>query len=139
MTETTAQTFPAGHCYPSGQHVVEQDERGITRFRRNRIIDDLVNAARDGRVGPDLNGVAIGVARGRYTIEERGELNRLIGYSISGFEDAFPPSDERPSGEEVVEDRDVTIAELKAEVLRLRELIEAQKVPAYHRGGKGTT
>lgn len=88
--EPSARNWPAGHCYPSEQHIVEDDEHGVTRFRRNRIVNDLVTAAGERRIGPDLNDVAIGVARGRYTREENGELNRLVGYSLSGFEDAFP-------------------------------------------------
>ena len=92
--EPSARSFPAGHCYPAEQHAIEDDDDGVTRFRRNRIVDDLVKAACERRVGPDLNDVAIGVARGRYTLGERGEVNRLIGYSLSGFEDAFPIGEE---------------------------------------------
>lgn len=81
---------PPGHCYPAEAHRVEVVD-GVERFRRNRIVDDLVEAASARRLGPDLNRIARDTALGRYTREERGELNRLIGYSLCGFADLYPP------------------------------------------------
>lgn len=83
---------PPGHCYPAEAHRVEVVD-GVERFRRNRIVDDLVEAANARRLGPDLNAIAVATARGRYTREEHGELGRLVGYSLCGFADAFPAAE----------------------------------------------
>jgi len=85
----TPLAFPPGHAYPSTAHVVETID-GVERFRRNRIINDLVDAARVGKVGRNLSQITVAVDRGTYTHEERAELYRLIGYSIDGFADVFP-------------------------------------------------
>jgi hypothetical protein len=77
------------HSYPASQHAIDE-VGGVIRYRRNRIINDLVMAANDGKVGLDLNRITVKVARGEYTEAERAELYRLIGYSVSGFEDVFP-------------------------------------------------
>ena len=77
------------HSYPAALHVVENVD-GVVRYRRNRIIDDLVTATINGRVGPNLNEIAMDVQLGKYTEGERAELYRLIGYSLSGFDDVFP-------------------------------------------------
>lgn len=76
------------HSYPTDQHVVDKVDN-VVRYRRNRIIDDLVTATIHGRVGPNLNDIAVAVQLGKYTEGERAELYRLIGYSLSGFEDVF--------------------------------------------------
>lgn len=76
------------HCYPANAHLVDEVD-GVQRYRRNRIIDDLVTAANEGRRGADLNQIAIKVQIGEYSEAERAELYRLIGYSLCGFEDVF--------------------------------------------------
>lgn len=78
-----------GNCYPAATHAVD-DVDGILRYRKNRIIDDLVMAACNGQKGPCLNRIALDVQLGKYTEAERAELYRLIGYSLSGFDDVFP-------------------------------------------------
>jgi hypothetical protein len=60
----------------------------VQRFPENRVISDLVDAAREGRK-LDLNEIVIRAASGRYCKDELHELYRLIGYSISGFEEVF--------------------------------------------------
>jgi len=90
----TTDSKPAGHSYPASQHRIELDAHGVERFKRNRIINDLVDAACDGRLGPGLNTVAKGARTGKYTQNERAELYRLIGYSVSGFGDCFPQNEE---------------------------------------------
>ena len=79
----TPLAFPPGHAYPSTAHVVETID-GVERFRRNRIIHDLVDAMRP------LNTIAHRVTMGHYTREEQAELYRLLGYSLDGFADVFP-------------------------------------------------
>ena len=54
----------------------------VLRFRRNRIVDDLVMSA-------NLNLIWRDVQLGKYTREEYGELLRLTGYSLSGFGGVF--------------------------------------------------
>lgn len=85
--------MPLEHCYPADQHIVEQ-VGAVVRYRRNHIISDLITAATHGQVGPCLNEIAKQVALGRYSEAERAELYRLIGYSLSGFEDVFPTADD---------------------------------------------
>lgn len=60
----------------------------VQRFPANRIIRDLVDAARDG-LKLDLNEIAIRAAKGMYSKEEMHELYRLIGYSVCGFSEVF--------------------------------------------------
>lgn len=76
------------HSYPADQHIVEQ-VGSVIRYRRNRIINDMVTAAMNGQVALGLNEIAMRVALGKYTRAEMAELYRLIGYSLSGFEDVF--------------------------------------------------
>lgn len=60
----------------------------VQRFPENRIIRDLVDAARDGKK-LDLNEIAIRAHRGNYCKAEMHELYRLIGYSVCGFSEVF--------------------------------------------------
>ena len=80
---------PPGHCYPAEAHAVEVDPQGVERFRRNRIVDDLLDFT-TRECGFDLNAIARFEAEGRYSRAERGELYRLLGLSLCGFADAFP-------------------------------------------------
>lgn len=61
---------------------------GVQRFPENRIIRDILDAARDGKK-LDLNQIAVRASRGEYCKEEMHELYRLIGYSVGGFEEVF--------------------------------------------------
>lgn len=56
---------------------------GVLRFKRNEIVNDLL----DGLIPQDLNKIAALVARGRYTREDYSQLMQLVGYSVSGFGD----------------------------------------------------
>lgn len=82
------------HCYPAASHKLDTVD-GVLRFRRNRIINDLVDAASGIRApGPmDLNAIKVRTDRGGYTVEEMKELYRLTGYTVSGFDDVFPSED----------------------------------------------
>ena len=60
------------------------DEHGVQRFPANRIVRDLVDAARDGR-RVDLNDIARRHQSGSYSTAEMRQLYRLMGYSISGY------------------------------------------------------
>ena len=60
----------------------------VQRFPANRIIRDLVDAARDGRK-LDLNEIITRAADGAYCKEEMHELYRLMGYSVCGFSEVF--------------------------------------------------
>lgn len=61
---------------------------GVQRFRANRIVRDLVNAACEGKK-LDLNEIALRAARGGYSKAEMQELYRLMGYSVCGFSEVF--------------------------------------------------
>lgn len=55
------------------------DDRGVLRFKQNRIICDLLDFASD--LGFGLNEIA----RGDYSREDRQQLAQLIGYSLRGY------------------------------------------------------
>lgn len=57
------------------------DDRGVLRFKENRIVSDLLNFASDRGFG--LNEIA---CRG-YSREDRQQLAQLIGYSLYGYGD----------------------------------------------------
>jgi hypothetical protein len=65
-----------------------EDGQTVQRFRPNRIVRDLVDAAREGKK-LDLNDLWIRAARGAYCKAEMHQLYRLIGYSICGFSEVF--------------------------------------------------
>lgn len=66
---------------------IVRDARGVHRFRGNRIVKDLVEAAAHGDK-LDLNRITVRVGD-RYTRDEVQELYRLMGYSVDGFLDAL--------------------------------------------------
>lgn len=59
------------------------DKHGTVRFKRNAIVEDALCG--DKRL--DLNVVAVGVAKGRYTVEDYTQAMQLLGYSVSGAAD----------------------------------------------------
>ena len=61
------------------------DGHGVIRFKKNRIIDDLLDVA--GKHGLDLNQIAIRACNDKYTDAEQIQLAQLIGYSVSGYGD----------------------------------------------------
>lgn len=73
-----------GKKYPT----VLVGEPPVQRFPANRIIRDLVDAAREGR-RLDLNEIVVRADRGSYSKEEMHELYRLMGYSVCGFSEVF--------------------------------------------------
>jgi hypothetical protein len=64
---------------------VEWDEHGVIRFKRNRIVERLLEVA--SAHGFDLNQIAIEGARGNFDDEDQRQLAQLIGYSVSGYGD----------------------------------------------------
>jgi hypothetical protein len=60
------------------------DDQGVARFHCNRIVRDLVDAARDGRKF-DINAIARKYGYGEYTYQELKEFYLTIGYSVSGI------------------------------------------------------
>ncbi len=57
---------------------IEVDDRGVIRFRANKIIKDLLDS---GAI--DLNKIAMA----GYDEEDEMQLAQLIGYSVSGYGD----------------------------------------------------
>lgn len=87
MLESEAKTKrPLCDDFPHPMQPIGWDGRGVIRFKQNRIVDALVEAAREGRKF-DLNDIAIAVARGQYSNADQVQLAQLIGYSVSGFGD----------------------------------------------------
>lgn len=66
-----------------------EDEKGVLRFKRNKIIDWLFST---GKL--DLNQVALLTARGQFPKEDEEQLAQLLGYSLSGFGDLSYVSEE---------------------------------------------
>lgn len=60
----------------------------IVRFKRNAIVDHVLDAARKG--GVDLNSIACGA----FSQDDREQFAQLIGYSLSGFHELSYVSDE---------------------------------------------
>jgi hypothetical protein len=70
------------------------DRHGVARFKRNMIVNYLVNwcAGHNGLMGypridgpaPDLNQIALMTAQGEFSREDAEQLTQLIGYSVSG-------------------------------------------------------
>ena len=68
------------------------DEKGVQRFKGNRIIKDFVDKSVDLHTSQaenvfSLHEVAVKYAHSEYTFEEMLELYTNIGYSVSGFSD----------------------------------------------------
>lgn len=82
---------------PTPMQPIEHDAHGVLRFRRNRIVDDLLSFATvksnpGGAPGyelpreqMDMNHISLAVQRGEYTVEEYKQLCQLVGYSVSGY------------------------------------------------------
>lgn len=68
------------------KYEVKFDKNKVLRFPRNRILDDLLEAARFGNK-LDLNMISIRYQEGKYTREEMKGLYLNIGYSVSGISD----------------------------------------------------
>lgn len=68
---------PLGHAFPVETHRIDTIA-GVERFRRNRIVNDLVD--RGG-----LNSIWLAVQQGKYTRAEYAEVLRLTGYSVDGL------------------------------------------------------
>lgn len=64
---------------------IEYDKHGIIRFRRNKIVEYLLDNG-----GIDLNHLAVQ----DFSDEDRMQFAQLIGYSVGGFGDLFYASDE---------------------------------------------
>lgn len=58
---------------------LEQDSRGVLRFKQNKIVRDLLDHCSSR--GFSLNDIACR----EYSQEDRVQLAQLIGYSLSGF------------------------------------------------------
>lgn len=68
------------------------DDRETPKFRPNRIVDNLLDAASKGAKF-DLNAIWGKAGNGDYCKEEMLEFYRLIGYTMSGYSEIFAPED----------------------------------------------
>jgi uncharacterized protein YqfA (UPF0365 family) len=62
------------------------DGNGTLRFVPNRVVRDLLDAAKAGRQ-LDLNAIWADYCDGRYAKAEMQEFYQLINYSISGYDE----------------------------------------------------
>lgn len=60
------------------------DTRGVIRFKRNAIVDMLLEEC-TARGGTDMHKMAVLAAQGKISQEDRIQFAQLIGYSVSGF------------------------------------------------------
>jgi hypothetical protein len=102
---TTENDAEADEYPPRGGHPLQPialDEHGTARFKKNAIVDYLLEA------GPfDLNQLALMP----FSTEDREQLAQLIGYSVSGFNELSYVS--TAACEEANEKRDALIAREK--------------------------
>jgi len=67
---------------------IHLDSRGVARFTKNRIVDDLLEFATSRGFG--LNEIAAG----DYSDDERMQMAQIIGYSVGGYGELSYVSDE---------------------------------------------
>lgn len=67
---------------PHPMQPVGWDGRGVVRFKRNAIVEYLLEHG-----GIDLNRIGILAAQGKFTDADQVQFAQLIGYSVSGFGD----------------------------------------------------
>ena len=67
---------------------IHLDSRGVARFTKNRIVDDLLEFATSHGFG--LNEIAAG----DYSDDERMQMAQIIGYSVGGYGELSYVSDE---------------------------------------------
>jgi len=87
---------------PYGPHPMQPvhlDEHGVIRFRKNVIVDVLVDRDSErGRVYPDFpartNGGLNWISMQDFSQEDQEQLAQLIGYSVSGYHELDYVSDE---------------------------------------------
>ena len=116
MTGMTNDRDPrAGHCFPGHLHAIETHANGdgVARYRRNRIVNDLVDAACRGE-RLTLNSIWAAHHVGRYTAAEMGELYRLTGVSLQGFSNAFGDGRRGVDLEKVAAQAEAVVAETEA-------------------------
>lgn len=84
-------TLAADMAHP--MQPVGWDGKGVIRFKRNAIVDAVMDDCRE-RGGLDLNKIAVKVALREFKNEDMVQLAQLIGYSVSGFGDLnYVPED----------------------------------------------
>lgn len=59
--------------------MIEWDEKGVLRFKANRIVRDVYDHHYD------LNDIERRYQSGQYTFEEKYQFLALLGYSLDGF------------------------------------------------------
>lgn len=94
------------------------DERGVARFKKNKIVRALLDRCRESGMG--LNEIAFM----DFTDEDRCQFAQLIGYSVSGYGDlSYVNSDEASVADLMVEQPDLT--EEQARIKYLEGELEA--------------
>ena len=131
MTGMTNDRDPrAGHCFPGHLHAIETHANGdgVARYRRNRIVNDLVDAACRGE-RLTLNSIWAAHHVGRYTAAEMGELYRLTGVSLQGFNNAFGDGCDGVDLEAIAAQAEAVVAETedaRAALLREADVLRAK-------------
>lgn len=81
-----------GEVFPLVLRKPDDDGHPRPAFQTNRIVRDMMEAAREGKKY-DLNDVWERAFNGGYCKEEMLEFYRLIGYTISGYGEIFEHED----------------------------------------------
>lgn len=75
---------PSTDSLPHPMQPIGWDKERTLRFKRNAIVDFLVEECR--RLGgADLHQIGLMVARGQFSMEDQVQLAQLMGYSVGGF------------------------------------------------------
>lgn len=72
-------------------YITEIDEHGVQRFRRNKAIEMLLDAATNCGLG--LNELSLAQQNGKISKAELQELYRLIGTSVDHYTNVFHNQD----------------------------------------------
>lgn len=109
-----------------------KDERGVLRFKRNILVDALLEHGR--ATGMDLNVLAARYNDDSHTDDWR-QLAQLIGYSLSGFGELSYVDDHTYdaaaalAADPLLTEDKARIAALEAEIAALREAANALRGP----------
>ena len=109
---------------------LEVDPSGILRFKRNAIVEDLLEHSRSHGFG--LNEIV----RRRYSTEDMSQLVQLIGYSLSGYgrlsfaDDAVVKAAEQMRYG--MSEKDARIAALEAELKLIKDNLRTVYAHAFN-------
>lgn len=105
---------------------LENDERGVLRFKANRIVQHLL----DTHPLCDMNTLAVA----GFTDDDRQQFAQLIGYSLNGYselqsyvdDEAYSAAAQMADG---LDERDARIAALEQKLAEMRAAVDMMREP----------